>query len=322
LPQPERQLIERIQRLTTRAGRFVVRGIGDDCAILRLAPGHHLLLTTDLSIEGVHFRRTWHPAESVGHRCLARGLSDIAAMGGEPLACFLSVGLPANLSQTWVDGFFRGFNRLARRFGVALAGGDTSAATKITADIVVAGQIPAGQAVLRSGARPGDRIYVTSELGTSAAALKRLSAGKRISPATVRSHFYPEPRLAVGRWLRKKKMATSMIDLSDGLSVDLRHICDESRVAANISTKAIPVARGSSLDLALHGGEDYELLFTTRPRVVVPKRIAGVRITEIGLVHAQKDYPAAIRILDENGKARTLEPQGWEHFRKRIRKRR
>jgi thiamine-monophosphate kinase len=276
-------------------------------------------MTTDLSIEGVHFRRKWHPAESVGHRCLARGLSDIAAMGGEPMACFLSLGLPTGLPQRWVDGFVRGFERLARRFRVPLAGGDTSAAPRITADIVVAGQIPAGQAVLRSGARPGDRIYVTGELGASAATLKKLFAGQRTTPARARPHFYPEPRLTVGRRLREKKIATSMIDLSDGLSVDLRHVCDESRVGAAISARAIPIARRASLDLSLHGGEDYELLFTARPRVAVPTRIAGVRITEIGRIHARKDYPAAIRIIQENGTARTLEPQGWEHFHQRIR---
>jgi thiamine-monophosphate kinase len=320
LPQPERKLIERIQGLTNRRGSGpVVRGIGDDCAILRLGAGDHLLVTTDLSIEGVHFRRNWHPPESVGHRCLARGLSDIAAMGGEPLACFLSLGLPATLPQAWVDRLVRGFERLARRFRVPLAGGDTSAAPRITADIVVTGQIPRGQAVLRSGARPGDRVYVTGELGASAATLKKLFAGRRVTPATARSHFYPEPRLAVGRWLREKKLATSMIDLSDGLSVDLAHICDGSRVTASINAKAIPVARGATLGLALHGGEDYELLFTARPEAAIPARIAGVKITEIGGIHARKDYPAAIRLLDENGNARTLEPRGWEHFRKRIR---
>jgi thiamine-monophosphate kinase len=323
LPQPERKLIERIQRLTQsragRDGRFVVRGIGDDCAILRLAPGHHLLVTTDLSIEDVHFRRKWHPPQSVGHRCLARGLSDIAAMAGEPLACFLSLGLPAKLPQRWVDEFFRGFQHLARRFRVPLAGGDTSAATKITADIVVAGQTPAGKAILRSGARPGDRIYATGELGASAAVLKGLFAGKRVSPATARGHFYPEPRLAIARQLRLKNLASAMIDLSDGLSVDLGHICQESSVTATINAGAIPIARGAGLELALHGGEDYELLFTAGPRARIPVRVAGVKITEIGRIHPQEDYPAAIRVLDENGKVRALAPRGWEHFRKRIR---
>jgi len=320
LPQPERKLIERVQRITRgRAAKVILRGIGDDCAILRVTPGHHLLVTTDLSIEDVHFRRKWHPAASVGHRCLARGLSDIAAMGGEPLVCFLSLGLPARLPQKWVDEFFRGFARLARRFRVPLTGGDISAAPKIAADIVVAGQVPAGKAVLRSGARSGDRIYVTGELGASAAILKRLAEGQRIPPAAARSHFYPEPRLAAARWLRERKLATAMIDLSDGLSVDLGHICDESRVTASVSAGSIPVASGATLDLAVHGGEDYELLFTAGPRARIPARAAGVKITEIGRIQARKDYPAVIRILDENGKARILRPQGWEHFRQRIR---
>lgn len=303
----------------SRAAKSVVRGIGDDCAVLRLASGHHLLVTTDLSIEDVHFRRKWHPAMSVGHRCLARGLSDIAAMGGEPLACFLSLGLPPGLQQSWLDEFFRGFERLARRFRVRLTGGDISAASKITADIVVAGQAPAGKAILRSGARPGDRIYVTGELGASAAILRRLSAGRRVQAAAGRSHFYPEPRLMVARWLRERQLATAMIDLSDGLSVDLGHICDESRVAASVSAGSIPVASGATLDLALHGGEDYELLFTARPGARIPPRVAGVKIAKIGQIQPRKDYTAAIRILDENGRARVLRPQGWEHFHQRIR---
>ena len=302
-----------------RVAKSIVRGIGDDCAILRVTAGHHLLVTTDLSIEDVHFRRKWHPAASVGHRCLTRGLSDIAAMGGEPLACFLSLGLPAGLPQRWLDEFFRGFERLARRFRVPLTGGDISAAHKITADIVVVGQVPARKAVLRSGARPGDRICVTGELGASAAILKRLAAGQRIPPAAGGSHFYPEPRLMVARWLRERKLASAMIDLSDGLSVDLGHICDESKVTASIEAGSIPVARGATLDMALHGGEDYELLFTASSRARVPAHVAGVKITEIGRIHSRKDYPAAIRILDENGRARVLRPQGWEHFRERIR---
>ncbi|MFI5106017.1 MAG: thiamine-phosphate kinase, partial [Terriglobales bacterium] len=219
---PERQFIASVKRLAqTSANRAVIKGIGDDCAILRIAPRSQLLVTTDLCIEKVHFRREWHPAGSVGHRCLARGLSDIAAMGGEPLACFLSIGLPADLPQRWVDDFLHGLLRLARRFGVELAGGDTSAARDITADIIVAGQVPAGKALLRSTARPGDRIYVTGELGSSAAALKQLYSGKNVKPTTGSRHFYPEPRVEVGSRLRRRGLATAMIDISDGLSVDL-----------------------------------------------------------------------------------------------------
>src|SRR5215831_21389104 len=150
---PERRLIERILKLSgARRSKAVVRSIGDDCAVLRPSRGTQLLVTTDLCIENVHFRRAWHPASSVGHRCITRGLSDIAAMGGHPLACFLSLGLPESLPQSWVNGFLRGLLAQAGRGKIPLAGGDISSARQITADIIVTGQIPAGKAVLRSGA--------------------------------------------------------------------------------------------------------------------------------------------------------------------------
>lgn len=311
----EKTLIESIRRLAAKSSnRAVTRGIGDDCALIHLASRHELLVTTDFSIEDVHFRRKWHPARSVGHRCLARGLSDIAAMGGEPLACFLSLGLPPKLPQRWADEFLRGLLRLAKRYGVQLAGGDTSAAPQITADIVVAGEVPAGKAVLRSGARPSDLIYVTGELGASTAQLKQLFAGHRLRPSPSSRHFFPEPRLNAGSWLRRRGLATAMIDLSDGLSIDLRNICDESRVSALIDSRKVPIARKATLQLALHGGEDYELLFTAPRTAKIPSLIHGVRVTRIGSI-TRKDYRSAITILDDNGKKRALQPQGWQHFR-------
>src|ERR1700690_4033679 len=169
MPLGEKKLIQLIRRLV-RGGRSVVTGIGDDCAVLRLPPGHELLVTTDFSIENVHFRRDWHPPELVGHRCLTRGLSDIAAMGGEPRAAFLSLALASDTPQKWVHGFLKGLLDLAREFKVPLAGGDTAqSAGGIQADIVVVGSVPKGTAVLRSGARPGEHIYVTGELGGAAA---------------------------------------------------------------------------------------------------------------------------------------------------------
>src|SRR5262249_28943773 len=252
----------------------------------------------------------WHPPQSVGHRCLARGLSDVAAMGGKPVAFFLSLGLPTRLPQSWADEFLHGLTRLARRFKVQLAGGDVSSARKITADIVVLGQIPVGKAVLRSGAKPGDRIYVTGKLGGSAGMLRRLRHGERARPSASNRHFYPQPRIEVGRWLSRRRLATAMIDLSDGVSVDLNHIRDEGRVPATIRAAAIPVAAGAGLKHALHGGEDYELLFTASPKARVPANIAGVQVTEIGLIDRQKDYRAAIQILNENGRTQALLPKG------------
>lgn len=311
----ERSLIRRIRQLAaTSLNQAVKKGIGDDCAVLRLKPDFELLVTTDLCFENVHFRRAWHPAQTVGHRCLTRGLSDIAAMGGEPLACFLSLGLPADLPETWVNGFLRGLLGLARRHKVQLAGGDVSSAPQITADIIVTGRVPSGTAILRSGARPGDRIYVTGALGGSAGTLKQLVSGKAIKPTKSSPHFYPTPRLEVGYWLRKNRLATAMIDISDGVSVDLRHICDESGVAAIVISNKIPVAKGADLERALHGGEDYELLFTVPRRAKVPTQIAGVSVTEIGEIRNRRDYSSAIQILGDNGKVTSLPQRGWQHF--------
>jgi thiamine-monophosphate kinase len=319
LPLPEKALIEQIRRyFGGRRARQLITGIGDDCAILRVPPGHEVLLTTDFSLEGIHFRREWHPPQSVGHRCLARGLSDIAAMGGEAIAAFLSLALPKDLPQAWVDQFMKGFLKLARKFRVTLAGGDTAESPNgVLADIVVLGSVPRGKAVRRSGARPGDRIYVTGKLGGSSATLDLLRKGRRPSPSSFPWHFYPVPRLEVGRALREKRLASAMIDLSDGLSTDLGHICEESGAGACIQAEAIPRAeigkRGYAVDLsqALHGGEDYELLFTVPPRPLrMPSKIADIAITQIGEITREKPL-----LLLRGSKRKELHPQGWEHFR-------
>lgn len=312
---PERQFIDRIRRLTRDIRRQeIIGGIGDDCAILQMPTGRQLLVTTDLCVEGVHFRREWRPAQSVGHRCLARGLSDIAAMAGDPVACFLSLGIPAKLSQRWVDDFLNGLLRLARLCHVPLAGGDTSSADQITADMVVLGTAPAGKALLRSGARPGDRIYVTGNLGGAAAVLKDLYAGKKVRPSRSSPYFYPVPRLKVAQLLRQRKLASAMIDVSDGLSVDLAHICEESKVSALVEASKIPVAKAATLGLALHGGDDYELLFTAPKNVNVPAKIGGVPITPIGQVLPRPAGRSDIHIRDGSGRTRTLNPRGWQHF--------
>jgi thiamine-monophosphate kinase len=298
----------------------ILTGIGDDCAVLRLLPGQEFLVTTDFSLEGIHFRRDWHPAESVGHRCLARGLSDIAAMGAEPVAAFLSLALPRDLPQAWVGRFVRSLIGLGEKFGVTLAGGDTAESPNgILADIIVVGSAPKGKAVLRSGARPGDRIFVSGELGGSAAAVVHMSTQpkKKLNPRDYRRHFYPEPRIELGRILRAKGMASAMIDTSDGLSTDLAHLCAESGVGAELDAALVPRARVGrparevGLDVALHGGEDYELLFTARPGKRVPAQIAGVALTHIGHVTP----PGMILLRNLKGIARELEPRGWQHFR-------
>jgi thiamine-monophosphate kinase len=311
---PELELIRRIRSSSKPRGKKPGYGIGDDCAVLPIPRGHELLVTTDFSLEGVHFRRDWHPADSVGHRCLARGLSDIAAMGGTPRSAFLSLALPADLPQRWVDDFLRGFLKLANRYEVALAGGDTAQSPAgVLADIMLVGTVPTGKALLRSGARPGDLIYVTGVLGSSAVTLQELRRGKKFWPVTQPRHFYPDPRLAVGGYLRAKKLATAMIDTSDGLSSDLRHICDESRVGALVEAEALPkTSCEDAFQLALHGGEDYELLFTVPPALAAKLRskIAGVPVTRIGTITRGRQ----IKLKNPGGYTQPLPAAGWQHF--------
>jgi thiamine-monophosphate kinase len=322
----EKALIAQVRRMA-RASRnpAVLTGIGDDCAVLRLLPRSgkpsDALVTTDFTLEGIHFRRDWHSAESVGHRCLARGLSDIAAMGGEPVAAFLSLALPRDLPQSWVGRFARSLIGVAERYGVTLAGGDTAESPNgILADIVLVGTVRKGKAVPRSRARPGDRIYVTGELGGSSAAVWRMrkKPKRKLNPREYPRHFFPEPRIELGRILREKGLASAMIDTSDGLSTDLAHICEESGVGAELQAEAIPRAsvgkpsREVDLQFALHGGEDYELLFTAPPGMRIPARIAGVPITQIGHITRERK----IFLMNRSGVGYELQPQGWEHFRR------
>lgn len=316
MPLGEKQLIRRIRGLAGKSRLPGGLGIGDDCAVLGLPPGHQILVTTDFSLEGVHFRREWHPPDAVGHRCLARGLSDIAAMGGVPRAAFLSLAVPAELPQKWVDQFVNGLLKLATRYSVALAGGDTAQSPDgVLADIMVLGSVPRGKAILRSGAKPGDRIYVTGSLGAALQDLNRLRDAEKLRPHSHQKHFYPEPRVAIGEALREKKLASAMIDISDGLSTDLSHICEESGVGAVIDADALPIANGveadHALDFALHGGDEYELLFTARADRKIPEKIAGVPVTQIGEIVRGK----SMKRVTSDGKSKILEPGGWEHFR-------
>ena len=312
MPLKERDLIDRIRRAASHGRYKLALGIGDDCAVLDLPRGSQALVTTDFSLEGIHFRREWHPPDSVGHRCLARGLSDIAAMGGTPHAAFLSLAVPADLPQRWVDGFIAGFLKLAKLYSVTLAGGDTAQSPHgILADIIVLGSVPKGKAILRSGARPGDLLYVTGTLGLSVAALAELRRGKKLQPAKHPRHFYPDPRIAVGQYLCEKKLATAMIDTSDGLSTDLRHICDESKVGALVDQTLLPVTSGRDrFRDALHGGEDYELLFTASPRHSIPDEITGVPVTRIGRLTKSRH----IKLAQPDGSTLPFAPQGWQHF--------
>jgi thiamine-monophosphate kinase len=324
LPGGERALLASIRaRVGRMSGRSGVRvGIGDDCALLHVRPGEELAVTTDLSIEGRHFRSDWHPAESVGHRTLARGLSDLAAMGARPVAAFLSLGLPRELTtakggRAWVDRFYDGLLSLAEEYKVPLAGGDLAESPLAVADIVLVGAVPKGQALLRAGAQVGDRIYVTGSLGGSAAELAELSSNPRrfskAASAEGHPHLFPRPRIAQGLWLRKRRIASAAMDLSDGLSTDLTHLCEESAVAAVVEGAALPLGNGAALAMALHGGEDYELLFTAPAEARIPRKIAGVACTAIGQIVKPGRNAARVTLRTSAG-SEPLQSQGWQHF--------
>ena len=296
-------------------------GIGDDCALLRLKPGEEAAITTDLSVEGRHFRLNLHPPEAVGHRTLTRGLSDIAAMGARPVAAFLSLSLPPKLtrppdrkSRSWIEGFLDGFLSLAEAHGTPLAGGDLAQSRVALADIVLVGAVPRGEALLRSGARPGDSLYVTGKLGGSACGLRRLRSARTESDET-EPHLWPQPRIAQGLWLRRRGAASAAIDISDGLSTDLHHLCEESGASAEIDLPSVPISPGASLQDALHGGEDYELLFTARSVVRIPRKIGGISVTRIGTIVKHRPTDPRVVLIDASARKEPLEPHGWEHFR-------
>jgi thiamine-monophosphate kinase len=374
----------------------VITGIGDDASLITETANRNLVVTTDLLIEDVDFYREATPPRLLGHKALAVSLSDVAAMGARPLWSFVSIGLPAEVWKgDFKDEFFAGYLALADQFGVTLAGGDVSEAKAgIVVDSIILGEVVDGAAILRSGARTGDQIYVTGDLGGAAAGLKLIEMGARLgerglaslpragarggemrsvpgaqataperasamrsvpgaiatgsletrgTSPTVREgsdsmavdnselqaieslllrQLRPSPRVGWGIVLGEERLATAMIDISDGLSSDLSHLCSESNAGALVQSAQIPIDKEvirlcgrralDPLALALHGGEDFELLFTVRPEDAprLPKRVDGVPITHIGEVTEQ---PGSIKIAERN-RVWELRAEGFEHF--------
>jgi thiamine-monophosphate kinase len=306
-------------------GRAVRLGIGDDAALFRPQRGHETILTCDWFLEGTHFRRDKHSPDAVGWKSLARALSDVAAMGGVPRCFLLSLALPESHTGPWLDAFLGGLRRASRRFACTLAGGDTTRRREILISVTAVGEIRSTRAVLRSGARAGDIIYVTGRLGEAELGLRILMRSKtqpRSSNPLLIKHLYPEPRLAVGQWLAQERLATSMMDLSDGLSNDLPRLCAASGVGARVDSALLPVVRPSKagrgpafdpLQLALHGGDDYELLFTVPWKQAnnLPRSLRGVALTPIGRITERP----GVTVLRGNGRERQLHPGGWDPFR-------
>lgn len=333
----ERAILKDIRVRALRGGKregALRVGIGDDAAVLAARRGEEIVVTTDFSLEDVHFRRGWHAPEAVGHKCLARGLSDIAAMGARPVAAFVSLAVPREFTRgrrSWVDRFYDGLLTLAEQWQVLLAGGDLAQSpggvrAKAGADIVVVGAVERGRALLRSGAEAGDVLYVTGTLGGAAAELRALERSNEKTPAqpparfrgiTVATaghpHFFPEPRIGVGRALLRRRLATAAIDISDGLSVDLEHLCEESALRAEVDAGLLPVGRGATLEDALHGGDDYELLFTADAGTRVPRSIGSVPVHRIGRMLRRRSGESRMTLLGERG-GHELRAEGWQHF--------
>jgi len=338
----------------------VLTGIGDDASIIAQRADRDLIVTTDLLVEGVDFYRGATPARLLGHKTLAVSLSDIAAMGGRPFWSFLSIGMArADWTSNFRDEFFEGYLALADQFGVTLAGGDVSETKEsIVIDSIVLGEVNSGAAIKRSGARAGDQIYVTGKLGGAAAGLKLIENGARVSePRAGRGpqagsplgvvdatgsnerderkadddsiqslllrQLRPSPRVGWGIVLGDERLATAMIDISDGLSSDLNHLCRESNAGALIDSSSIPLDDDvkklcgrralDPLALALHGGEDLELLFSVPPENVsrLPRRVDGVPISHIGAITSD----AGVINIAEKNRVWRLEPKGFEHFK-------
>jgi thiamine-monophosphate kinase len=345
----EAEIIERISRwlANSRPSRYKLAmlraGIGDDAAVLRGARrAADLVLSCDAFLENVHFRADVHPSHAIGYKALARATSDLAAMGAVPRFFMVSLALPPGRTGTWLDGAIKGLARAAREFGMVLIGGDTSQSASVIMNITVGGEVASGRALRRSGARPGDGIYVSGTLGAAQLGLELILRGMHRDVRWKRllePHLRPKIQVALGRWLaggtRRRPIASAATDTSDGLSTDLTHICQSSGVCARIFAAQIPVVGAPAplqrlgldpLELALHGGEDYQLLFTVPvgQESRIRREYLGVPVTRIGeIVAASKNAGrrkrisgSLIELVGASGKATSLAPRGWDHFKR------
>ncbi len=309
---------EFIQNLKQKYG---LRHVGDDCAVLPKDASTEQVVTADMLVENVDFRLGWTTPESLGHKALAVSLSDVAAMGAEPKWAMVSIAAPESLWKAgFVERFYEGWFELAHKYGVDLVGGDVSGTPDgLVIDSIVGGEVPRGKAVLRSGARPGDSIYVSGSLGGAAGGLALLERGVDVSgnnALIIEKQLKPRPQVELGKLLQQLQIATSIIDISDGLSSDLAHICESSGVGARIYAERLPInkdlqtffSNNEAFLMALNGGEDFELIFTSREKnILLPE---SVQITRIGEVTANVGN---IELIDGE-KSTILVPKGYRHF--------
>ncbi|MDD5558105.1 thiamine-phosphate kinase [Candidatus Methylomirabilis sp.] len=334
-------LIERIRSMLPRPHDALL-GIGDDCAVLRPTAGRDLLLTTDLLVDGVDFTRQTTTPFRLGRKAMAVNLSDIAAMGGLPRAALVALAIPPEEEIEFIDELYRGLREEGAQFAVEVIGGDLSASATLTIGVTLVGEVEAGRAVTRSGAKPGERIWTTGRLGAAAAGLVALRAGCRLRDdqietsfdvsislrealtQTIERHLCPIPRIREGRALAQAGVASAMIDLSDGLASDLAHLCRESEVSAKIREDQIPIDQAASvvaqrfgqdpLAMALQGGEDFELLFTSSwdPADIAAMFPDGTTVTAVGKIG---EAGLGCRLERQDGSSTVL-TGGYDHFRR------
>ncbi len=333
----ESELVARISAAVRSAGARAARtglrlGIGDDAALFAPRRGFDVVVSSDFFIEGAHFNSWTHPPESVGYKSLVRAVSDLSAMGAEPGYFLLNVALPAAKTSVWLDGYLKGLGRAARMARIVLIGGDLAKSTKVSIAILVIGYVKVGRAIRRSGARPGDLVYVSGRLGVARLGLEILLK-RHADPAGARRllapHLYPPLRLDLGAWIARERIASAMMDISDGLSIDLGRLCEASHVGATIDAERIPraalssawqkrlhLAPSAALDFALHGGDDYELLMTVPPHRAhkLRRAPAGTRLTCIGKITRDR----RVVLLDPGGRPRPLQAKGWDHFSRHV----
>lgn len=328
----EIELVRGIRRVLSGSAPGVVVGVGDDAAVVDPRP-HPAVLTADMLVEGVHFEIGATAPHDLGHKAVTVNVSDIAAMGGSPRFGLACLAVSKKLEASWIMELYGGMRQAANDYGMTLVGGDTSRGEVAVISVTVIGEVGAGRAVTRGGATPGDVLVVTGSLGGSAGGLRVARAGhgsqtealsSEWGRALVGRHERPAARVGEGQTLAASG-ATAMIDLSDGLALDLSRVCEASGVGARVRLEAVPLAGGleelgrllggEALDLALHGGEDYELLAAMPREAVEPAREAlgdrfGTTLTEIGEVTAGPEIMA----VSDDGSEGALEPKGWDHF--------
>ena len=333
----ERQIIEYIAGLAGPADAQLLQGIGDDCAVVSKDGTHVWLLTMDTLIESVHFNRAFHPPEKLGRKAVSVNVSDIGAMGGKPLFVLLSVGLPQDFDQVWFQAFARGLTDACRDYGCCLIGGDTVASPGgCSFTLTVIGEAEADKVVYRRGARPGDTVWVSGELGWAAAGLELLSAGidpdNRGFDPFREKHLNPQARVALGQQLAASGLVHAMMDVSDGLATDLAHLCKQSQVGARLFAQDLPgiatlaaAARRTGSDplrWAISGGEDYELLFTADPadrdHLARIAEDCGQSIFPVGTIGAGAGVSLIHKQEDGTCSEIAVAYQGFDHFRQKT----